>query len=265
MFDLKSSLKTALDALTYTPRTVTVFATADSTERALERLEDFVFTDFAIILGDWKETDSTPWSFGWSRVVNEVDLILCAKSADAKTALRDGSVAKVVCEGLNRTTLNNAHHIQTQVSKSEEIKRYNDTTSYQIYTATVACLEPASTNFTPLPNANAPTISITSPADGAEVEADFNSPPGLTFTATVSVVKGDAALSSLVYIVNNTTAGLQYVYTDSSPENGSNSHEFVIAFADVSLSDSVTLTVYIFDSNMMFGSHAHTFTLIETA
>jgi hypothetical protein len=260
MFDLPSSLKTAIDALTFTPRTVTVFKDEGSTARALGNLERLVFSDAAVIIGDW-EQDSEPRSFGWSTVRNSVELLLCAKGADAIAALKDGSMAKVLCEGLNRTTLNNNHHIRTQIETSEPIKIFNEKVHYQILTALVVAVEPASTNFTPLPNANAPTVSITAPAASAEIE--FTTGVSNDLAATVSVAIGDASLLSLLYVLTNTTQDWTKIYSDSSPDNGANAHTFTIANGLLVDEDSATVTVYIYDSNMMFGSHTHAFTWAE--
>jgi hypothetical protein len=109
-----------------------------------------------------------------------------------------------------------------------------------------------------MPNANAPSVSITAPAASAEVA--FTAGVSNDLAVTVSVAIGDAALSTLLYVYANSTKGTQKTYTDSSPDNGANSHTFTIASGECANNDVATVTIYILDGNYMHGSHSHAFT-----
>lgn len=201
MFDLRAAVVTQLQLLDETYVGQAIFDNdPHSTAGCIEQMEKCVFEEAAILLGDLRQPQER-FSYGFNTVASELELLVCAKSINAKANFNN--IINNIKLGLDNNKFNQTLCWSTKVTLSEKQEKYQDKDRvyYQIITLEVGAWEasPQLTNFET--NFNPPTITITSPTAGQSFVID--DPISIEITVTYTI--GTSPISKIYYIVKSSS------------------------------------------------------------
>ena len=143
MYDLRAAVKTTIDAWidSTSPDYIEKCHSFKSTQDALDNIENVVFTNAAVLLGDWI-SEPEQYTFSNNKVRNELELLVATKSKSAQAAI--ATIINDLSTLLYRNRFDETETLITHISSADSIEK-KENVYYKILTLSVLALEDVDT------------------------------------------------------------------------------------------------------------------------